>query len=110
MADEACLLSLANGARDDLAAIAGEVEGLKSFEASLLEFMAPDVAEVSLAPPGPDGVALTSGAIEGVPDGFYSDLLAFEYAQSVTGVLVLVVLALMLGAQLFQSFAHMWRS
>ena len=110
MVDETYLLSLATGARDDLAAIAGEVEGLKSFESQLLEVLAPDAAEISLAPLQPDGVARTSGVIEGAPDGFYSDLLSFEYAQSVTGVLVLVVLALMLGVQLFQSFAHMWRS
>lgn len=110
MADESYLLGLAVGASDDLAAIRDQLSGLGDFQASVLEFMAPDSAEVSLAAPEPDGAALTSGAIEGAPDGFYSDLLAFEYAQSVTGVLVLVVLALMLGAQLFQSFAHMWRS
>lgn len=110
MADESYLLSLAVGASEDLAAIRGQLSGLGDFQASVLEFMAPDAAEVSLAAPEPDGTAYAVGALEGAPDGFFSDLMALEYVQTVTGLVVLAVLALSLGVQLFQSFAHLWRS
>lgn len=109
MADESYLLSLAVGARDDLDAIAGQLDGFKDFQATVLEFMAPDSVEVA-AVPAPLVDSASSAISQGVPDGFFADLMAFEYAQTVTGVLILVVVAFSLGVQLFQSFAYLWRS
>lgn len=108
MADDAYLLSLAQGAAQDLAGVRADV-------ASIAEVILPDESEVSLlADDGAsDGAARSVGSLESgdsVPDGFYDDLMQFEYMQTVTGFFVFAALLLNFGALLWLSFSDKWRS
>lgn len=109
MADEAYLLSLAVGASDDLAAVRDGVDALGVSVSDLLARL-DEPRELSLpSDVVPDGVGRSVGSIEGAPDGFYSDLMALQAAQCVTGLFVLLALLLSLGVQLWSAFSDQWR-
>lgn len=111
MADEAYLLSLAVGARDDLSALRDELDGFQGWREQLFSLLdQPEAFSVPLPDDGfSDGVGRTVGVIEGAPDGFYADLMAAQWCQCVIGVLVVVALMLSLGVQLWTAFSDQWR-
>lgn len=110
--DEMQLLQMAIAAKEDLFHISSSVEEIKhllqkefSGDNSDVEF--PSEVELSSVDGQPIEAYADSVVVYG--DNQFSDLLQFEYMQTVTGVVIAVTLMLSLGVQLFQTFNKHWR-
>lgn len=106
------LVQMALAAKEDLFHISAATEEIKlllrkEFDGDNSDVKLPSEVELS----GVDGqsVEAYTDSVMVYGDNQFSDLLQFQYMQTVTGVVIAVTLMLMLGVQLFQSFNQHWR-
>lgn len=120
--DETQALNLAVDAYAALQGIREDVAQLKGINSDVLalltdrtEVPAPDVPDISLY--GLEGGSVGDGqwhttvtSETEVPAAFFTDVMGFQYMQTVLFVFMLLALLLNLGATLWLSFSDKWRS
>lgn len=94
----------------DVSSIAKDVSAIRDLLSNdSLEVSLPDGYELPIVPQPVDQVAEVSQAYP-VPDGFYGDLLSFQWCQTVLLIFVLAALMLNFGVNLWLAFSDKWRS
>lgn len=113
MADDAALVDLAFDAYSKLDGLSADISAMRqdqlTFFHDVLSALVDD-EPVLLTDDEPvlEAVALVDETY--APDAhYYEALLGFEWAQTITGVFILVALLLSLGVQLWGAFSDKWR-